>query len=88
MEPLLDRDYFLMTTNTEQQQAIWYVSGLAEVLAGPGSAEQADDAIVQFDRYAGPARPTTCTLRPTLSAMPTNGDWISGAILSSTMSKT
>ena len=51
MEPLLDRDYFLMTTNTEQQQAIWYVSGLAEVLAGPGSAEQADDAIVQFDRY-------------------------------------
>jgi Taurine catabolism dioxygenase TauD, TfdA family len=40
-----------MTTNTEGQQAIWYVSGLAEVLAGPATHEQADDAIVQFDRY-------------------------------------
>ena len=51
MEPTRDRDYFLMTTNTEQRHAIWYVSGLAEVLAGPGSQGQADDAIVRFDRY-------------------------------------
>jgi Taurine catabolism dioxygenase TauD, TfdA family len=51
LEPPRDRDYVLMTTNTEQQQAIWYVSGLAEVLARPGSQEQAEDAIVQFDRY-------------------------------------
>jgi Taurine catabolism dioxygenase TauD, TfdA family len=51
MEPTRDRDYFLMTANTEQRQAIWYVTGLAEVLAGPGSQDQSDDAIVQFDRY-------------------------------------
>src|SRR6476646_12085025 len=46
-----------MTTNSEQQHAIWYVSGLAEVLAGPGSQGQADDAIVRFDRcqYRTPA---------------------------------
>jgi hypothetical protein len=52
-----------MTTNTEQQQAIWYVSGLAEVLAGPGSQEQADDAIVQFDRY----RRTRAAVPPNVS---------------------
>jgi hypothetical protein len=40
-----------MTTNAEEQQAIWYVSGLAEVLASAGAHEHADDAIVQFDRY-------------------------------------
>jgi RNA polymerase sigma factor (sigma-70 family) len=40
-----------MTTNTEQPQAISYVSGLAEVLASPATHEQADDVIVQFDRY-------------------------------------
>ena len=51
MEPTCDRDYFLMTANTEQRQAIWYVTGLAEVLAGPGSQDQSDDAILQFDRY-------------------------------------
>ena len=50
LEPLRDRDDVLMTTNSEQQHAIWYVSGLAEVLAGPGSQGQADDAIVRFDR--------------------------------------
>lgn len=40
-----------MTTNTKQPHAIWHVSGLAEVLASPAVHEQADDAIVQFDRY-------------------------------------
>ena len=35
MEPTRDRDDFLMTTKTEQRQAIWYVTGLAEVLVGP-----------------------------------------------------
>jgi len=50
LEPLRDRDDVLMTTNSEQQHAIWYVSGLAEVLAGPGSQGQAEDAIVRFDR--------------------------------------
>jgi Taurine catabolism dioxygenase TauD, TfdA family len=51
MEPTCDRDYFLMSTNTEQRHSIWYVTGLAEVLAGPGLQDQSDDAIVQFDRY-------------------------------------
>jgi hypothetical protein len=51
-----ERNHVLMTTHTEQRQAIWYVSGLAEVLAGPGAQDHADDAIVQFDRYR-PARP-------------------------------
>ena len=40
-----------MTTNAEEQQAIWRVSGLAEVLANPAAPEHADDAIAQFDRY-------------------------------------
>ena len=60
MESTRDRDHFLMTTNSEQRQAIWYVTGLAEVLAGPGSQDQSDDAIVQFDRYRRtrtPSRP-------------------------------
>ena len=43
MEPTRDRDYFLMTTKTEQRQAIWYVTGLAEVLVGPGAQDQSDD---------------------------------------------
>jgi len=51
MKPTSDRDYFFMATNTEQRQAIWYVTGLAEVLSDPGSQDQSDDAIVQFDRY-------------------------------------
>jgi hypothetical protein len=51
LEPLRGRKYVLMTPNSKQRHAIWYVSGLAEVLAGPGSQGQADDAIVRFDRY-------------------------------------
>lgn len=43
-----------MTGPNEQQQAIWYVHGLAEVLACSGSQDQVDDAIVRFDRF----RPT------------------------------
>ncbi|HEY9267001.1 MAG TPA: hypothetical protein VIQ11_20600 [Mycobacterium sp.] len=43
-----------MTGPNEQQQAIWYVHGLAEVLACSGSQDQLGDAIVRFDRY----RPT------------------------------
>lgn len=50
LEPLRDLDHVFMTTNTEQRQAIWYVSGLAEVLAGPGS-QRPGDSIVRFDRY-------------------------------------
>jgi hypothetical protein len=57
MEPTRDGDYFLMTTNTEQRQAIWYVTGLAEVLAGPGSQDRSDNAIVRFDRYRTPSPP-------------------------------
>jgi Taurine catabolism dioxygenase TauD, TfdA family len=59
-----DRNYVLMTTNTEQRQAIWYVSGLAEVLAGPGSQDQSDDAIVQFDRYRHTRTPATLNASP------------------------
>jgi Taurine catabolism dioxygenase TauD, TfdA family len=64
MEPTRDRDYFLMTTNTEQRHAIWYVTGLAEVLAGPGSQDQSDDAIVQFDRYRGTRTPSPQNASP------------------------
>jgi Taurine catabolism dioxygenase TauD, TfdA family len=53
-----------MTTNTEQRQAIWYVSGLAEVLAGPGSQDQSDDAIVQFDRYRRTRTPAILNASP------------------------
>jgi TfdA family taurine catabolism dioxygenase TauD len=45
-----------MTTNAEEQQAIWYISGLTEVLAGPASRED-DDAIVQFDRHRRTSTP-------------------------------
>src|SRR6476469_2038507 len=64
MEPTRDGDYFLMTTNTEQRQAIWYVTGLAEVLAGPGSQDQSDDAIVQFDRYRQTRTPSPPNASP------------------------
>ena len=64
MESTRDRDHFLMTTNSEQRQAIWYVTGLAEVLAGPGSQDQSDDAIVQFDRYRRTRRPSRPNASP------------------------
>ena len=64
MEPTRDRDYFLMTTNTEQRQAIWYVTGLAEVLVGPGAQDQSDDAIVQFDRYRRTRTPSPSNASP------------------------
>ena len=53
-----------MTTNTEQRQAIWYVTGLAEVLAGPGSQDQSDDAIVQFDRHRRTRTPSPPNASP------------------------
>ena len=53
-----------MTTNTEQRQAIWYVTGLAEVLAGPGSQDQSDDAIVRFDRYRQTRTPSPPNASP------------------------
>ena len=40
-----------MTSNTEQRQAIWQESGLAEVIFGPVPREQAEDAAVGFGRY-------------------------------------
>jgi Taurine catabolism dioxygenase TauD, TfdA family len=64
LESRRNRDYVLMTTNTEQRQAIWYVSGLAEVLAGPGSQDQAEDAIVQFDRYRRTRTPASVKASP------------------------
>jgi hypothetical protein len=45
-----------MTSNTEELQPMWSVSGLAEVLAGPAASEQADE-IVQFNRNGGPHTP-------------------------------
>jgi hypothetical protein len=64
LESPRDRDYVLMTTNTEQRQAIWYVSGLAEVLAGPGLQDQSDDAIMQFDRYRRTRTPASVKASP------------------------
>ena len=63
-EPLQNRDYVLVTTNSEQQQAIWYVSGLAEVLASPGLQGEADDAIVRFDRYRRNSTPVPLNASP------------------------
>lgn len=54
----------LMTTNTEQPQAMWHVSGPAEVLASPAAHEQADDAIVQFDRYRRTSTPGPVNASP------------------------
>ena len=52
-----------MTSNTEELQPMWSVSGLAEVLAGPAVSEQADE-IVQFNRNG---RPETHTWPTALS---------------------
>jgi hypothetical protein len=41
-----------MTTYWEEQQPIWYVSGLAAVVAGPETHEQTEDAIVRFNRHS------------------------------------
>jgi Taurine catabolism dioxygenase TauD, TfdA family len=43
-----------MTTNTEELQPIWSISGLAEVLSSRAAGEQADDEIVRFNRNGRP----------------------------------
>jgi len=55
---------FLMTTNTEQPRAIRSISGLAEVLTSPTAHEQADEAIVQFDRYRRTRTPGPANASP------------------------
>jgi|RhiMethySRZTD1v2_1073278.scaffolds.fasta_scaffold166026_2 hypothetical protein len=56
-----------MTSNTEQRQAIWQASDLAEVIFGPVPHEQTEDAAVGFGRYhrtitPGPAQAWPRTL--------------------------
>ncbi|MDZ4264261.1 MAG: hypothetical protein U1D00_00900 [Mycobacterium sp.] len=53
-----------MTGPNEQQHAIWYVHGLAEVLACPGSQDQVGDAIVRFDRYHATSAPGPVNASP------------------------
>jgi hypothetical protein len=45
-----------MTSNTEELQPMWSVTGLAEVLLRHGTSEQADE-IVQFNRHGRPHTP-------------------------------
>ena len=78
----------LMTTYWEEQQSLWYVSGPAEVLAGPGAMSGPRRRSFGSIAVAGPAGPAPCRLRPTLSVMRANGDWISGATLPFRMSAT
>ena len=47
-EPLLDHDYFPMTTRSDEKQRIGYASRLAALPANPAAHEQAEDAIAQF----------------------------------------
>jgi hypothetical protein len=54
-----------MTTYWEEQQPVWRVSGLAEVLL-PRVAQPAQDAVVRFDRIACPE---TAALHPSPNAL-------------------
>jgi hypothetical protein len=53
-----------MSTNWEEQQPIWYVSGVAAVAAGQEAHEQTEDAIVRFNRNGPTPRPGSGYARP------------------------
>ncbi|MDQ1494449.1 MAG: hypothetical protein QOG69_932 [Actinomycetota bacterium] len=53
-----------MSTNWEEQQPIWYVSGVAAVAAGQEAHEQTEDAIIRFNRYGPTPRPGSAHARP------------------------
>jgi hypothetical protein len=53
-----------MVTNWEEQQPIWYVSGVAAVAAGQEAHAQTEDAIVRFNRNGRTHRPASGHARP------------------------
>jgi hypothetical protein len=53
-----------MSTNWEEQQPIWYVSGVAAVAAGQEAHAQTEDAIVRFNRNGRTHRPGSGHARP------------------------